>query len=349
VIVRIVSEGFVLTGRALVGGVLAAAKRIRRVRLSSLAVAFIACIASASVVGQAYPSRPIRLIVPTAAGSLTDVVARQIAVAMGSAMGQAFVVENIVGAAGIVATETVVRAPNDGYTLAIVPSTHAILPALYKLSYDPVKSITPITMLGRAPLVLVVNPKVPASTTRELIALAKSKPGDLTIGSPGVGTVIHLATELFASSAGVKWLHVPYKGNAGFTTDLLGGQIEAGFMGGAAAVPFVRSGKLRAIAVSTRTRSSALPDVPTLDESGLPGFDVDVWIALIGPAGMPQPVVDRLRLEAQRAVGDKHVQERLKDQGGDVVSATQAETLETFRKDVAKYTAIVKEAGIKPE
>lgn len=298
-------------------------------------------------VAETYPSKPIRIIVPTAAGSLTDVIARRVAIQIGISMGQPLVVENIVGAAGIVATETVVRAPNDGYTLGIVPSTHAILPALYKLSYDPVKSITPITMLAVAPLVLVVNSKVPANTTTELIALAKSKPNSLTIGSPGIGTVVHLAAELFATSAGIKWLHVPYKGNAGFSTDLMGGQIDAGFLGGAAAIPLIRSGKLRPIAVSTMTRSTALPNVPTLDESGLPGFNVDVWVSLIAPAGVRSDIIARLHLEAQRALAEKSVQDYLKDQGVDILTTTPEATVDKFQKDVLKYAKVIRDGGIK--
>ena len=324
-------------------------KHSRRVRLSSWTGAAFCALMFATASAQTYPSKPIRLIVPSAAGSLTDVVARQVAARMSRSMGQQIVVENIAGAAGVIATEAIVRAPADGYTLGMVPSTHAILPALYKLSYDPVKSITPITMIGLAPLVLVVNPKVRAQTTAELIAYAKGKPDPITIGTPGVGTVIHLSSELFASSTGIKWLHVPYKGNAGLTADLLGGQIDAAFLGGASAVPFVRSGKLRAIAVSTLTRSSALPEVPTLDETGLPGFNVDVWIALIGPAGTSPAIVDRLRLEAQRALSEKPVQDYLKDQSVDVLTSTLAATVETFQRDVAKYSKIVKDAGIKAE
>jgi tripartite-type tricarboxylate transporter receptor subunit TctC len=324
-------------------------RRSWRAQAAVFAAAALCTLTSASVSAQNYPNRAIRLIVPTAAGSLTDVVARKVADTMSRNMGQAMVVENIAGAAGIIATEQVVRAAKDGYTLAMVPSTHAILPALYKLSYDPVTSITPIIMIASAPLVLVVPPKVPAKNTAELIAYAKSKPDPITIGSPGVGTVIHLGSELFASATGIKWTHVPYKGNSGLTTDLVGGQIDAAFLGGASAVPFVRSGKLRAIAVSTPTRSSALPDVPTLEESGLPGFNVDVWIAIIGPAGLPQPIIDRVRAEAQRAMSDKAVQDYLKDQSVDVVNTTTEATVETFRKDVAKYTKVVKDANIKAE
>ena len=317
--------------------------------LASLAGAMVCAVSVTGLHAQAYPARPIRVIVPTAAGSLTDVVARRVVQQMGLTIGQPMVVENIVGAAGIVATEVVVRAPNDGYTLGIVPSTHAILPALYSLSFDAVKSITPITMLGLAPLVLVVSPKVPAHTTLELIAIARAKPGAVTVGSPGIGTVVHLAAELFATSAGIKWLHVPYKGNAGYSTDLMGGQIDTGFLGGAAAVQLVRSGKLRAIAVSTPTRSSALPDVPTLDESGLKGYSVDVWISLIAPAATSAAVVNHLHLEAQRALAHKPLQDYLKDQTVDVLSTTPAATLEIFQKDVLKYARIVKESGIKGE
>lgn len=318
-------------------------------RLASLAVGVLCAVSITGACAQTYPSKPIRMIIPTAAGSLTDVIARKFVVQFGLNLGQPIVVENMVGAAGIVATESLVRAPNDGYTLGIVPSTHAILPALYKLPYDSIKSITPITMLGVAPMVLVVNPKVPAHTTQELIALAKSKPESLTIGSPGIGTVVHLAAELFAASAGIKWLHVPYKGNAGYSTDLMSGQIDAGFLGGAAAIPLIRSGKLRAIAVSSMARSSAFPSVPTLDESGLPGYNVDVWVSLIAPAGIRPDIVAYLHLEAQKALAQKSVQDYLKDQGVDTISITPAATVDIFQRDVLKYAKIVRDAGIKGE
>lgn len=325
------------------------ARHARRAPMAVLAAVVLWGLAVSSAWAQNYPSRPIRLIVPTAAGSLTDVVARKVADAMGRNMGQPFVVENIAGAAGVIATEQVVRAAPDGYTLAIVPSTHAILPALYKLSYDAVTSITPIVMIASAPLVLVVPNKVPVRSTGELIAYAKSKSDPINIGSPGVGTVIHLGSELLGREAGIRWVHVPYKGNSGLTTDLVGGQIDAAFLGGASAVPLVRSGKVRAIAVSTLKRSSALPDVPTLDESGVPGFNVDVWIAVIGPAGLPKDIVERVRSEAQRASSDKGVQDYLKDQSVDVVTATTPDTVATFQKDVAKYSKVVKDANIKPD
>jgi tripartite-type tricarboxylate transporter receptor subunit TctC len=317
--------------------------------IAALAAAALWALTLPNAWSQNYPNRPIRLIVPTAAGSLTDVVARKVADAMSRNMGQPFVVENIAGAAGIIATEQVVRAAPDGYTLAIGPSTHAILPALHKLSYDAVTSITPIVMIASAPLVLVVPTKVPVRNTAELIAYARSKSDPINIGSPGVGTVIHLGSELLAREAGMKWVHVPYKGNSGLTTDLVGGQIDAAFLGGASAVPLVRSGKLRAIAVSTPKRSSALPDVPTLDESGVPGFNVDVWIAIVGPAGLPKDIVDRVRTEAQRATTDKGVQEYLRDQTVDVVDATTQDTVATFQRDVAKYAKVVKEGNIKSE
>lgn len=297
--------------------------------------------------GDTYPSRPVKVIVSNAPGSLTDVVARQVLNPMQRLTGQSFVIDNVVGAGGIVGTESVVRATPDGYTLGMVPSTHAILPALYKLSYDPVKSITPITIVGTSALILCVSPKITARTPQEFFALAKSRPEGVTLGSPGVGTAIHLASELMAAQTGIKWLHVPYKANSGLTTDLLGGQVDAAFLGGASAMPLVKSGKLRAIAVSGPKRVTPLPDVPTLSESGLPGFNVDAWVALIGPAGLPRDIVTRLHQEMQKSLADKAVQDYLRDQSVEVVFSTPAETLDTFQKDVAKFAKVVKDAGIK--
>ncbi len=307
-------------------------------------------LASAMPIGtlaQTYPSRPVKVIVSNAPGSLTDVVARQVLIPMQRLMGQSFVVDNVVGAGGIVGTESIVRAAPDGYTLGMVPSTHAILPALYKLSYDPVKSITPITIVATSPLILVVSPKITARNLQEFITLSKSRPEGVTLGSPGVGTVIHLASELMGGAAGMKWLHVPYKANSGLTTDLLGGQVDAGFLGAGSAMPLVKAGKLRALAVSSPNRLSLLPDVPTVAESGLPGYNVDAWVALIGPAGLPPTIVTRLHQEMQRSLAEKSVQDYLKEQSVEIVFSTPAEALDTFQKDVAKFAKVVKDAGIK--
>jgi len=323
----------------------------RRQHLAALGRTSLAMAASALPLGpafaQAYPSRPIKVIVTNAPGSLTDVVARQVLIPLGKVLGQSIVVDNIVGAGGIVGTESVVRAAPDGYTLGMVPGTHAILPALYKLSYDPVKSITPIAIVATSPLVLVVSPKITSRTPQEFIALSKSRPDGVTLGSPGVGTAIHLASELMAGASGMKWLHVPYKANSGLMTDLLGGQVDAGFLGAGAAMPLVKAGKLRAIAVTSAQRQPLLPDVPTLAEVGMPGASVDVWVALIGPAGLPADITRKLNQDMQRALADKGTQDYLREQNVDVVLMSQADTVDTFQKDVVKFAKVVKDAGIK--
>jgi tripartite-type tricarboxylate transporter receptor subunit TctC len=313
----------------------------------ALALAVLAAAVPFTVRAQAYPAKPIRVIVPYAAGSGTDLIARQVMGNVAMNIGQPVIFDNVVGAVGIIGTEALVRAPADGYTLEVTSSIHAILPSLYKLTFDPVKSVTPIAMLGTSPMVLVVSPKVPATTTRELIALAKAKPGTITIGSTGIGSVGHIAAELLQTSAGVSFLHVPYKSNAGFSTDLVGGQIDAGFLAGGAAVELVRAGRLRAIAVSTLTRSPALPDVPTLDESGVPGYEVAFWAALLAPAGTPTAVVARLSAEVDRAMAQKSVQDYMKDQSVSPDPSTPAATTEIIRRDVAKYDKVVKDANVK--
>ena len=294
-----------------------------------------------------YPSRSVKVIVTNAPGSLTDVVARQVLGPMQKITGQSFVVDNVVGAGGIVGTESVVRAAPDGYTLGMVPSTHAMLPALYKLSYDPVKSITPISIVGSSALILCVSPKITSKTPQEFFALSKSRAEGVTIGSPGVGTAIHIASEMMAAQTGMKWLHVPYKANSGLTTDLLGGQVDAAFLGGASAMPLVKSGKLRAIAVSGHNRLGPLPDVPTLSESGLPGFNIDAWVAVIGPANLPSAVVTRLHQDLQKALAEKSVQDYLRDQSVEVINTTPAQALDIFTKDIAKYAKVVKDGNIK--
>lgn len=317
------------------------------VLLAAASLFLTAVLFTLNVGAQTYPSKPIRVIIPYAAGSSTDLTARQIMTHMGASLGQPIFFENIVGAVGIIGTEALVRAPADGYTLAVTSNIHSMLPSLFSLSFDPIRDITPITMLGLSTMVLVVHPKVAANTTKEFIALAKSKPEALTMGSTGNGSVGHLAIEMLGNALGSKFLHVPYKANAGLTTDLVGGQIDAGFVGAAAAMQLVRSGKLRAIAVTSTTRSPALPDVPTLDESGVQGFEIDIWAALIAPAGTPPSVVSRLQVEAQKAMSLSSVQSYFREQSVDLVATTAAQTAEIIQKDASKYAIAIKKAGIK--
>ncbi|WP_439687550.1 Tricarboxylate transport protein TctC [Cupriavidus oxalaticus] len=312
----------------------------------------LATITSLAVLGglpgavSAQDTRPLRLIVPTQPGSQADAVARALSQPLGKHLGQSVVVENIAGAGGVPGTQQIVRAPKDGSTLGLISSNHVINPFIYKnLPYDSLKDITPITVIGTLPLVLVVNPSVNAQTTRELVALLQAKPGELNYGSSGNGTVLHLAGQLFASEAKVDIRHVPYKGAGNYTTDLIGGQVQAGFLTVQAVLPLLKAGKLKAIAVSTAQRVPALPDVPTLAESGLPRYSFDAWLAIVGPAGLPKANVAALQSRIQATLQERDVQEHLAGQGV-VVAATGADAaVPFFRSELDKHARIVKQAG----
>lgn len=288
----------------------------------------------------------IRLIVPHAAGSGVDVNARNLSDQLAKVLGKPVVIENIPGAGGIKGIQEVARAPKDGYTLGLTSSNLVINPSIYKdLPYDPIKDITPISIVGTDSFVLATYPAVPASNVKELIALAKSQPGKLNYGSAGNGSVLHLAGELFCSEAGVKITHVPYKGGSQLMTDLIGGHVEMAFLSIPQCLQQVKAGKLRAIALSTPKRSSALPDLPTLAESGLPNYSYDAWWALIGPAGLPQEIVKRLNAAVKETIGSKEVQEKFSPQGTQLVGSTPDEAAQTFKTDLAKNAALVKQSG----
>ena len=268
---------------------------------------------------------------------------------MSKDFGQSMVIENVPGAGGVPGTQQLVRAPKDGYTIALVASNHVINPGLYNLPYDAYADVTAVMVVGTTPMVLVVNPSVKANSLSELIALAKSEPGVLTMGSAGIGTTGHLSSELMQSTTGTKWLHVPYKGQSGFSTDLLGGQIDGGFVTATIAAPFVKSGKLRAIAVSTQTRSSILPTVPTFAESGFPNYSIGAWVMILVPAGTPKPIVARIHDEAAKALASQEVQDKLAEQGVEIIASSTEAADATLKQDLAKYTKIIKDAGIKAE
>lgn len=270
--------------------------------------------------------------------------------ALEKALGQAVVVENVPGTGGIAGTEKVVRAAKDGYTLGLISNNHAINPHIYRsVPFDSERDIAPISMIGSTPVVLVTHPEVPAKNARELIALAKTKPGALNYGSAGNGTVLHLAGVLFTSEAGVDIRHVPYKGLAQMTADLIGGQIEIGWGGVATVAPLVKAGRLRALAVTTTTRSSVLPDVPTLAESGLPNYRFEGWLALVGPAGLPQPVIDRIHATVKSALAQKEVQDALQAQGVTPEGSTPEAARRFLRAEMEKHEQLVKRSGAKME
>ena len=322
-----------------------------RQRRLALAMGASALLALRAARAAAYPSKPIRLVLPNAPGSSVDNMSRQLAVALSAAIGQPIVIENVTGSGGLIGISQMLRAPRDGYTLAIVANNYAIAPSLYRLPYDPVKDIVPVSLLVSGPMVLVVNPKMPAKTLAEFLALAKSRPAEqsLTFGSAGVGTVGHLAGELMASSAGVKMLHVPYKGNNNFTTDLVGGQLDAGFIAAGVAMPLLRAGSLRAIALTTPRRLTQMPEITPMAEAGLPGFDLGGWQAMIAPAGTPQAVVERLNREVVRVLRTADIARFVEDQGSQVVASSQADAARLFAKDMERYAALARRIGLKPE
>ncbi|MDB5742567.1 MAG: transporter substrate-binding protein [Polaromonas sp.] len=291
-------------------------------------------------------SKPLRIIVPLTTGSTVDTVARAMSVELAKSMGQPVVIENLPGAGGVTGTAQLVRAPKDGQTLAMISSNHAINPSIYKnVPFDSVKDITPISVFGTVPLVLVVNTSVAAKNTHALVALVKASPGKLNYGSAGNGSVLHLAGELFKEQAGAFITHIPYRGTGPLTTDLMGGQVDMAFLSVTAAAPHIKSGKLRAIGVSTRTRTAVLPDVPTLAESGLPGYSFDAWLAIIAPGGTPKPIVQDLYQKFRTALANKDVQSNLQAQGITILEGTPEQAEPFFVSELAKHAKLVKLSG----
>jgi tripartite-type tricarboxylate transporter receptor subunit TctC len=300
---------------------------------------------------QPYPNKPIRLMVPFPPGGSTDIVARIVAQKVGAQLGQNLVIENRGGAGGTLGTAVVAKAPADGYTLVVgTTSTHVVAPSVYqKLEYDPVKDFAPISLIAVTPYLLVVNPSVPANSLKELVALLKAQPGKLNYASAGVGSTTHLAMEMLKSVTSTYALHIPYNGNGPAGTAVIAGQVEILFGSLPAVLPHAKSGRVRAIAVGTPKRSPSLPDVPTVAESGYPGFDASLWLAFMAPAGTPAPVIERLQKEIVTAVNSKETSESLDKNGAEPLVSTPAELAAMIKDGVAKYAAVVKAAGVKPE
>lgn len=326
--------------------------RVNRMAATRLIVsstaALIACVSGAAA--QSYPAKPIRVVVPFAAGGGADIIARIVAPRMTEQLGQQVVVENRPGAATIVGAEAVARAPGDGYTLLMaVTATLAINPALFnKLPYDPIRDFTPVALTAIGPNVLVAHPSLPVRNVKQLIALAKSQPDRLTYGSSGMGGSSHLAGELFNTMAGVKIVHVPYKGAAPATVDLLAGQIDLTFVGLGAALPFVKSGRLRALAVGSAKRSIMVPELPTVAET-LDGFEAVAWFGLLGPAALPRDVVQKLNGIVGAIVGRRDIADLLVAQGYEPLTSTPEAFAGYVRSELGKWSRVVKDAGVKPE
>lgn len=312
-----------------------------------VAVPAAACIAGflPAARAQAWPTKPIRILIPASSGTTGDILSRLLAGPMEKALGQPFVVEAMPGAGGVTATDRLVRSPKDGYTVAMASSNHVINPSIYKsIPFDSIKDITPITVVASTPMLMAAHPSLPAANARELIALAKAKPGQLTYGSGGNGSVLHLAGVLFVTEGGVDIKHVPYKGYAPMVADLLGGHIHLGIGGAAPMAEHIRSGKLRAMGVTTKARWPVLPDVPSLAEA-VPSYDFDAWLALIGPAGLPKPIVDRLRAAVQEAFAVKEVQDTFASMGVTMVGSTPEQSARFFQTELDKHAQLVKRSG----
>ena len=295
---------------------------------------------------QAYPAKAIRIVVPFPAGGTSDILSRAVGQKLAEAWKQPVIVDNRPGAGANIGAAIVVKSPADGYTLLRASTIHTINPSLYRsLSYDPVRDFTPITLIATTSQVLAVHPSLPVRTVKELIAYAKKRPGEINYSSAGNGSQPHLTAELFKSRTGIDIVHVPYKGAPPAMNDLLAGHVALSFATSPSAVPHVKAGKLRALAVSTATRISALPDVPTLDEAGVPGFEASGANGLVGPAGMPAPVVEKLNATVVRIVKEPAMQKFLREQGAEPFTTTPAQYAAYIKSEVAKWAKAVKDSG----
>lgn len=305
---------------------------------------------SASAQERPYPAKPIRFIVPFAAGGGADIVARLIGARLTEAMGVQFVVDNRAGASSTVGDTLGARAVPDGYTINLVTTSYAVNPSFYKeLPFHPVDGVTPISLIGTSPLLAVVHPAVPAKTLKELIGHAKANPGKLNYASTGHGGLVHLYVELFKLMAGVDMVHIPYKGTGPALNELIGGQTQFFLGSNVATVPHVKSGRLRALAVTTAQRSPALPDLPTVAEAGVPGFEAVHWFAVLGPRGLPRGIMSRLNAELKRVVSLSDVASGMEKAGLVPMHTTPEALREHIRKEVAKFSRIVKQANIREE
>jgi tripartite-type tricarboxylate transporter receptor subunit TctC len=309
------------------------------------------CAASLGAVhAQAYPNKPVKLIVPFAPGGFTDVVARILGQRLSTAMGQQFVIENKAGAGSIIGTDFVAKSAPDGYTLVMVSTTHVISPWIYKsMPYDPLKSFTAVSKLVDSPYVLLVNPKVQARNVQEFIALAKSAPNTIHYASSGNGSSQHLMGGLFVSMTGAPLKHVPYKGSGGAANDLVAGIVESSFAGVPNALAQVPQGRLKALAVTTAKRIPQLPDVPTLQEAGVPGYEASVWLALLAPAGTPREIVNKLNAEITKLMATPDTRKALYDAGVEVAPSTPEAMSDYMTQELSRWGKVVKDTGIKIE
>ncbi len=316
--------------------------------LATVAAWCVAAGAPLQAVAQAYPTKPVRLIVAFPPGGSTDIIARLVAQHLGDKLGQQVIVDNRGGAGGTIGTEIAARAAPDGHTLTMgTTSTHVIAPAAYvKVNYDPVKDFEPITLVASTPYLLVLHPGVKANNLKEFVALAKSQPGKLNYASAGTGSTTQLAMEMLNRAAGMDIVHIPYGGNGPAGAAVLGGQVQALFGSMPAVLPHAQAGRVRAIAVGTSKRSQALPNVPTVAESGFPGFEVSLWLGFFAPKGTPKAVLTKLQTELTAISNNAEVKALFEKNGADAVTSTPAEMTKLMKTELDKYGKVIKAAGI---
>jgi tripartite-type tricarboxylate transporter receptor subunit TctC len=299
---------------------------------------------------QIYPAKPIKLVVGYAAGGAVDIIARTVGQSMAASMGQAVVVENKPGAGTNIAVKSVIAAEPDGYTLMMAANALAANMSLYQPQpFDAEKDLLAVSLVGRVPVVIAAHPAVPYANVKQLIEAAKGKANSIAYGSPGNGSTPHMAIELFTRAAGIDLQHIPYKGGSPAITDTIGGQVPLVAVNALEALPHVRSGKLKLIAVLSAARSTNYPDVPTIAESGFPGFEASVWYGIVAPAGTPKPIVQKLHDEVQKALTTKDVKERMAAVGGEVAPGSTDMFAQLIRSEAQRYTRLVREANIKPD
>ncbi len=308
------------------------------------------CLLAGQVLAQAYPSKPIKVVVGYAAGGAVDAVARTIGQSLSASMGQPVLVENKPGAGTNIAVKSVIGAEPDGYTLMMAANALAANMALYQpMPFDAERDLVPVSLIGRVPVVIAANPNVPYTTVKQLIDAAKGKPNSIAFGSPGNGSTPHMAIELFARAAGIDLQHVPYRGGSPAITDTIGGQIPLVAVNALEVLPHAKSGKLKVLAVLSPNRSPIFPDVPTIAESGFAGFEASVWYGLVAPIATPKPIVAKLHDEVQKALQTKEVRERMSAVGGEVVPGSAEMFANLIRSERQRYTKLVKEANIQPD
>lgn len=318
-------------------------------RILACPIALLAAGLAAQAWSQAYPSKPIRIIAPFPPGGGTDFIARIAAQKMAEALGQQVIVDNRPGAGGTLGAEIGAKSPPDGYTFTLISGSYSVNPSLFKLAFDPVNDITPVIQLSQGPFLIVVHPSLPVKTTRELIALAKAKPDQLTYASSGAGGLTHLATALFADMAGLKMIHVPYKGTGPATTDTIAGHVHMLFGGIATTLPQMKNGRFRGIAVTTLKRSAAAPEIPTVSESGLKGYEAIVWHGLIAPKALPKPILDRVNGELNKILQNKDMQDKLARDGVSAAGGTPEQFAALIKKDIEVWRKVVQKTGVKAE